>query len=184
VTPDPIGLEGGINLFTYTENQPLNAVDPLGLYTQEELANIIYNETASLIGKDTHEGRDIYEARVVIGHIAENRYIPGKFDAGIAIPRLTAEARTALRNRVPSVVVAYLQAQVAASRVLCSKDTTGGANGFVIKGNPSKPARYGKYPVLQQFGPFDNSYPTIGNPNIPVSRQLPATGVYINIFAQ
>ena len=32
LTPDPIGLDGGINLFTYTENNPINAIDPLGLY--------------------------------------------------------------------------------------------------------------------------------------------------------
>jgi RHS repeat-associated protein len=30
VTPDPIGLEGGINLFGYTNN-PVNQIDPLGL---------------------------------------------------------------------------------------------------------------------------------------------------------
>ena len=31
LTPDPIGLEGGINLFSYTYNNPLNNIDPLGL---------------------------------------------------------------------------------------------------------------------------------------------------------
>jgi RHS repeat-associated protein len=29
--PDPIGLSGGINLFLYTENNPVNLVDPEGL---------------------------------------------------------------------------------------------------------------------------------------------------------
>ncbi len=29
--PDPIGLEGGINLFAYTENNPVNKIDRLGL---------------------------------------------------------------------------------------------------------------------------------------------------------
>ena len=31
ITPDPIGFEGGINLFTYTFNNPINAIDPNGL---------------------------------------------------------------------------------------------------------------------------------------------------------
>ncbi|NLJ29541.1 MAG: DUF2778 domain-containing protein [Deltaproteobacteria bacterium] len=32
LTPDPIGLAGGINPYVYAQNDPINAVDPLGLF--------------------------------------------------------------------------------------------------------------------------------------------------------
>lgn len=31
LTPDPIGLAGGINPFVYSENNPVNYIDPMGL---------------------------------------------------------------------------------------------------------------------------------------------------------
>lgn len=35
ITPDPIGLEGGINLWPYSENNPVNRNDPMGLSVKE-----------------------------------------------------------------------------------------------------------------------------------------------------
>ena len=34
ITPDPIGLDGGFNLYSYVGNNQKNSVDPLGLLTE------------------------------------------------------------------------------------------------------------------------------------------------------
>lgn len=34
LTPDPIGLAGGMNIFAYVQNNPVNAIDPIGLYCE------------------------------------------------------------------------------------------------------------------------------------------------------
>lgn len=36
VEVDPIGLVGGLNIYAYTDNNPVERVDPLGLETKEE----------------------------------------------------------------------------------------------------------------------------------------------------
>ncbi len=40
LTPDPIGLRGGVNLFAYSINNPVNRIDPYGLNSATWLPNI------------------------------------------------------------------------------------------------------------------------------------------------
>ena len=37
LSPDPIGLDGGLNLYAYEENDPVNWVDPWGLFSVFDL---------------------------------------------------------------------------------------------------------------------------------------------------
>jgi len=158
---------------------PVSLIDPLGLFTQQQLQNIIYNETASL------SGPGIDAASVAIAYVTQNRSDAG-INNGVASDTLTQAAQNAIQNGVPAAVEAYNRAAAAAAKAInCpGNDPTGGALHFNLRGNASVGPWLGlpAYPLLLQFGPFNNSYPTIGNPNVPPSQQLPAIGVYINIY--
>jgi len=56
--PDPIGLVGGINLFTYLENNPLNKTDPFGL----QAAAIGFGGTAVPVGVTQPQNKRLQEA--------------------------------------------------------------------------------------------------------------------------
>ncbi len=165
--------------------QPVSQVVPQGAtmtstttigYTVYQLGAVVYNETASL------SGAGIFEAREAIAFIVRNRRAAG-MTGGVASSQLPLRELRAIRNAVPSSVLAYGQSVVAAAQALCQcvLDPTLGATEFNLRGSESLRPRRG-VPVLLNFGPFTNRAPTIGNPGVPVPEQLPASGVYINIF--
>ena len=70
ISEDPLGYEAGdVNLYAYVLDNPLAFVDPLGLYTVQELAAIINNETAGLRGNLT-------DARIAKGKELEESFWP------------------------------------------------------------------------------------------------------------
>jgi RHS repeat-associated protein len=154
---DPIGLAvTSYSTFAYAGGNPVGDVDPLGLFTQQQLQNIIYNETASLSGPGIDAGS------VAIAYVLQNRSNAG-INGGVASDALTQSAQSAIQNGVPAAVAAYNRAAAAAAKAIdCpSNDPTGGALHFNLRGNASVGPWLGlpAYPMLLQFGPLNSKRP-------------------------
>jgi RHS repeat-associated protein len=126
------------------------------VYSETELANIIYNETAGFRGDDGA----LLEARMAVGYVAVNRVEAGiqeTYGRTIASYQLSAAESAAIANAVPSAVNAYESSRTAAAFVLANPglDPTLGSTAFNMRATPSLRLRHNQFPVLLQFGPFD-----------------------------
>jgi RHS repeat-associated protein len=74
MTPDPIGLEGGINLFAYVRGNPINLIDPKGLIEiQPEVPGTIVPEIVEFMVDKSVGGIAGYECA---SHFCRVKQIP------------------------------------------------------------------------------------------------------------
>jgi hypothetical protein len=145
---------------------PVPVPRPYRPMTRDELANIIFNETRSLSGP----GLD--NARYAIAHAIRN----GEQQFGSGRPFTAPTTVGSISNAERAAYYAsYLAAQEADADRWDNTDPVNGATHFNLRPNNSGGPFQGNasYPLVRNFGPFNNSLPT---------RQLPATGVYVDIY--
>lgn len=131
--------------------------------TDDQVANIIFNETRSL------SGEQIAEARKNIAHSIINAQSKAgtrpKTGPTVAhVPKQESETHTAC-------VAAVTAARADRTKNL---DPTNGATNFNFRKNNWKGDFYG-LPIHTQIGPLDNSYPT---------ADLPASNIYGNTYGK
>ena len=173
---DPVGFLGGDpNLYGYTYADPINFFDPWGLrLTDEEISNIIFNETRSLSGDGIGRARTDIAHAIISGDAIEDRGGPKRPKTAATTANVPKKERT--------VYDSILRDVAAARRENCEgTDPTGGATHFNLRPNdrirPFNPddifPPFQGYPLRTQNGPFDNSKPT---------AILPAHGIYVNTY--
>lgn len=70
LTPDPIGLFGGINLYTYGLNNPVNSVDPFGL-VEGSPANVLKRREIDRIA------RGYNQSKAWAKNVRKDNFLPG-----------------------------------------------------------------------------------------------------------
>jgi hypothetical protein len=131
--------------------------------TDDQMANIVFNETRSLSGEKIAEARknvahSIINAQAVVGTRPKTgptvAHVPKQeSDIYAACVTAVADAREDRKNKL---------------------DPTSGATNFNFRKNDWKGDFYG-LPIKTQVGPLDNSYPT---------TDLPASNIYANTYGK
>jgi hypothetical protein len=134
-----------------------------GALTDQQMANIVFNETRSL------SGDAISDARKNIAHTLINAQLkPGRRpETGPTVAHIPKQESDAYQACVAAVAAAREERK---NQI----DPTKGATNFNFRKNNSVGDFFG-FHVRTQIGPLDNSYPT---------KALPAANIYANTYGQ
>ncbi len=131
--------------------------------TDQQMANIIFNETRSLSGEGIAEARKNI-AHSIINALANSRSRPKTGPSTAHVPKQE------------SAIMEACVAAVAAAKAerLQKLEPTQGATNFNFRKNNLRGEFYG-LPIRTQIGPLNNSYPT---------DALPASNIYANTYGK
>lgn len=131
--------------------------------TDEQIANIIFNETRSLSGEKIAEARKNI-AHTILNALASSDRRPKTAPAEAHVPKQESDTYT------------HCIAAVAAARKEDANkiDPTHGATNFNFRKNDWRGDFYG-LKIKTQLGPLKNSYPT---------DNLPASNIYANTYGK
>jgi len=134
LTPDPIGLAGGINLFSYAANNPVNLIDPFGL----EFSDIVPGIRKAFVEGAKGGTYAVGEATKATSDIAIHGHPLAKVAIGVAavseiVPMSGAIALSAISQVTSAIVISAPYSPI----------VTDAVHGFFVPGPPPpSPAGY------------------------------------------
>jgi len=167
LSKDPIGIEGGPNLYAFCGNDPVNFRDPWGLrLSAKEIANIVFNELRSLSGKGIDQAYINMIYAIINGDEREattGRKRPRSASTEACVPPVEQKVWDEIFLLVLQALSNYYEEGI---------DPTGGALHFNNR-KDSGTGPFQGHEIETQSGPFHNSCPT---------KELPAEGIYSNTY--
>lgn len=161
---DPIGIRGGVGLYGYTANNPIRNVDIYGLeLTDEQIANILFNETRSFGGPELDQARYNAAQAIINGDNALGEGRPMSAPMTVTVPPQEQKAYQACME-------AAIQAKTDNMNGI---DPTQGAMHFNFRNNNSTSPFMGSYPISTSVGPLNNSF---------TGKGLNGSGIYANTY--